>query len=105
MDETPDKSTPVDKAKVLKSAGQRQINLMWETTQKFIAQLVVVCSVIVSSLLSLRSLYSTDEATLSLANTALMFLVSTTSIVIGFYFGRTNHQRTGGVGSNGTETR
>ena len=40
------------------------------------------------------------EAQQAMANTSFMLLSNLVSIVVGFYFGRTNHQRTGGVGTS-----
>jgi len=64
----------------------RQINLIWEMTQAAIAVLIVVANVI-------AAFYLTTQNTL-LANAFFL--------VIGFYFGRTNHARSGGVGSTPT---
>jgi hypothetical protein len=62
------------------SLGQRRVNLIWEITQALIALAVTVATFIM--------LYVGKEAA---ALTNAFFLV------IGFYFGRTNHQRVGGV--------
>ena len=35
--------------------------------------------------------------------TAALFFSSSFTLVIGFYFGRTNHQRTGGIGGGTVE--
>ena len=63
------------------TAGQRRINLIWETTQACIAVLIVIANVI-------AAFYLPAQNTL-LANAFFL--------VIGFYFGRTNHTRVGGV--------
>lgn len=73
----------------LKTAGQRRVNLIWEGTQSLIAVAVTVTVLYVSAVLALRS----DLASALLLSNAFF-------LVIGFYFGRTNHQRTGGVGSD-----
>jgi hypothetical protein len=65
----------------LHTTSQRKINMIWEVTQAFIAITVVV------------------------ANIAAMFMLANPSemmgnaffLVIGFYFGRTNHERQSGV--------
>ena len=62
------------------SAGQRQINRIWELTQALIA-VTVTGAFIYASLIKIESR--------ALDNTFFM--------VVGFYFGRTNHQRVGGV--------
>lgn len=73
----------VEQASVLRTAGQRRVNLIWELTQASIAIGVTGTTLWVAS-----HSPATQEGLLSNA----FFLV------IGFYFGRTNHQRTGGVG-------
>lgn len=78
------------------SHGQRRINLIWEGTQALIAIAVTVTTLYVSSVL----------ATKGLADTASFLLLSNAFfLVIGFYFGRTNHQRTGGVGGDSAGSR
>ncbi len=62
------------------SYGQRRINLVWEVTQAAIALLVTGANVY-------AALNTIESSALSNA----FFLV------VGFYFGRTNHQRIGGV--------
>jgi hypothetical protein len=64
------------------SHGQRRVNLIWEVTQAGIALLVTIAQVYVAT-----KPEQFETATLSNA----FFLV------VGFYFGRTNHQKTGGV--------
>lgn len=77
-------------------AGQRRINLIWELTQAGIAMTVSVVTVYTAAKLSL----------LQPAQTAAFLLLSNAFfLVIGFYFGRTNHQRTGGIGANQTDSR
>lgn len=74
----------------LKTAGQRRINIIWEGTQAIIALLVTATTLYVSSSLSLRG-----------EGTAAFLLISNAFfLVIGFYFGRTNHQRSGGIGGD-----
>lgn len=82
-------------------AGQRFINRIWESMQAFIAGLVVVSGLYVSIRLSL--LYLIPEATeqqQTVAYAAFIVISNLVSNIVGFYFGRTNHQRTGGTGSN-----
>ena len=71
------------------TAGQRRVNLIWEFTQSVIALAVTGATLFVAGQLSLRD--ETQTAAFLLLSNAF-FLVS------GFYFGRTNHQRTGGIG-------
>jgi len=63
-----------------RTAGQRQINLTWEFTQAAIALMVVLATVI-------SGFMPKTENTTILANAFFL--------VIGFYFGRTNHARKG----------
>lgn len=68
------------------TANQRTINLVWETTQATIAVLVVGANVV-------GAFYLPNENTI---------LGNAFFLVIGFYFGRTNHARTGGVAQPST---
>ncbi len=74
-----------------KTEGQRKINLVWELTQAFVAIAVTLATLYTSVALALRDKVS-DASFLLLSNAFFL--------VIGFYFGRTNHQRIGGIGSN-----
>lgn len=71
------------------TAGQVAINLMWEKTQRIIALSVTgtacFCAVY-------QSLFAKNDK-----ESGNQFLFGVANLVIGFYFGRTNHQRTGGV--------
>lgn len=84
-------------------AGQRRVNLIWETMQAVIAAAVVGSSLVVSARIALLVLIPTaTEKQTAIANTAYMLISNLVSLVIGFYFGRTNHTRTGGVGTEKT---
>lgn len=72
----------------LVTAGQRKINLIWETTQAIIAVLVTAATLWVSAQLALRD--SPETAAFLLLSNAF-FLVVTAYVV------RTNHSKTGGV--------
>lgn len=85
-----------------KSAGQRQINLIWESTQMKIALSVIWSSLIVAAVLSVMGKWL-GTADMQLA--AIVFLFGVANLVTGFYFGRTNHQRSGGVGGENAGTR
>lgn len=81
--------------------GQRAINLIWETTQSRIAQVVVGGGVGLNSLVVVLVVFYDKEVTtaqLALVSICLQFINLTVGIVIGFYFSRTNHQNQGGVG-------
>jgi cobalamin synthase len=79
-----------------KTAGQRRVNIIWEVTQALIAIWVTGATLFVSSKLALKG--SGETA-------AFLLLSNAFFLVIGFYFGRTNHQRTGGVGGDVAGTR
>lgn len=72
--------------------SQRRINLIWEITQAIIA-----LTVIIGTIGTTVWLVTHDPTS---RTTAFTFMVGIVSTVIGFYFGRTNHQRTGGVDSS-----
>ncbi len=74
--------------------GQRRINLIWEVTQSGIALGVTSSTLYVAAKLSL----------FKPAETASFLLLSNAFfLVIGFYFGRTNHTRSGGIGPHTNE--
>jgi len=62
------------------TASQRRVNIIWEFTQAFIAVVVTLANVY-------AALAKIDSQPLN----------NTFFLVVGFYFGRTNHQRVGGV--------
>jgi hypothetical protein len=70
------------------SAGQRQINRIWEITQALIAGGVIGSVLYASVVITLRS---------DMDKTAFIFLTNIAFTIVGFYFGRTNHQKVGGV--------
>ena len=83
------------------SQGQRRINLIWERTQATIALGVTFVVLITACVLSLRGIDTTGNPTAP-GVAGFVFLSSVANLVIGFYFGRTNHSRTGGIGSEQT---
>jgi hypothetical protein len=90
----------------LKTSGQRRINLIWETTQMGITFLVIGTAMYTAGRISLLVLDpAATERTVSLAITAFVLISNATFLVLGFYFGRTNHQRMGGVGAAQDESR
>jgi hypothetical protein len=68
----------------LRTSSQRRINLIWEFTQGYIAIAVTTTTLIVSAALILKG---SSDSTQLLSNAFFL--------VIGFYFGRTNHARIG----------
>lgn len=73
----------------LRSAGQRQINMIWEFTQALIAGVVVLANIFF--IFALLFIPGASVAALS----AAQLLANAFFLVIGFYFGRTNHARIG----------
>jgi hypothetical protein len=73
--------------------GQRRVNLIWETTQATLAVLVTASTLYVAGKLALSERGS--EGAFLLLSNAFFAIVST-------YLTRTNHQKTGGVGSDDT---
>jgi hypothetical protein len=78
-----------EEQKAFTSSGQRRINLIWEITQALVALSVTGATLHVASVLSLSG---NDKMA------AFLLLSNAFFLVIGFYFGRNNHQRVGGVG-------
>lgn len=69
--------------------GQRKINLRWETTQATIAIAVTLTTLAVCAYLVIKG-----EG----ASGAFLILSNVFFLVVGTYFQRTNHTKTGGVG-------
>ena len=93
----------IEKAKI--SEGQRRVNIIWERTQQLIALSVVEVALIVAAFIVFRNVncdpaLSSDQCSSvsATAGVAFVFLASVANLVIGFYFGRTNHQKIGGPG-------
>jgi hypothetical protein len=72
----------------LHSASQRKVNLIWEYTQMSVALSVVVTTMIVGAYTGIA--IATDKPIPTILSVAF-------GTVVGFYFGRTNHQTVGGV--------
>lgn len=89
-------------AEDLTKAGQREINKIWENTQMKVALSVIWASLAVSGILAVGGKFL---GTPDLQLAAIVFLFGVANLVTGFYFGRTNHSRTGGVGASHDETR
>lgn len=73
----------------LRTASQRKVNLIWEYTQALIALMIVFANVIYIFLLLFVPILTSQAANASVLLANAFFLV------IGFYFGRTNHARIG----------
>lgn len=94
-------------ADILRTEDQRRISGIWERTQQVIALSVVVPTIFVASVLSVAAVLSPASSgeTRALGLTAFTLLATLTGSVIGFYFGRTNHQRVGGETTPTEEAR
>lgn len=77
----------------MQTAGQRRINLIWERTQGLIAVLVTATALATAGFMVVGGVETRVDK-------AFQLLGNTLFVIIGFYFGRTNHQRTGGVGEH-----
>lgn len=87
-------------------AGQRTINLIWETTQSRIALLVVCIGLGVNGIGVMAVLVFDRDISanrLAVISVCLQFINLTAGIVIGFYFSRTNHTNVGGIGPRKTD--
>jgi len=84
-------ATQRDKRIGLHNQSQRRINLMWETTQASIALSVVGANIAVLFV------------TLTNGTAKESMMANAFFLVIGFYFGRTNHTKTGGITARGNQ--
>jgi len=84
-----DAGTAEQQAAVLRTAGQRRVNLTWEITQAIVAIVLTTGVLIVAAILIIRGDARASDALLLLSNAFFM--------IISQYFTRTNHTRTGGV--------
>jgi hypothetical protein len=97
----------------LRSEGQRTISRVWEDTQMrlalltvggfMFAQSAVVMLVAIALVWNWASLAENPTAIavlIAVLSGSLGAIGSLASLVIGFYFGRTNHQRVGGPGGD-----
>ena len=86
----------------LTTAGQRTVNLIWETTQGRIALYVIVGAMLIDGIAILAALATGREMTAAVA-LALGVVSSLASGVTSFYFSRTNHTQIGGTGAKPSE--
>ena len=81
----------------LTTAGQRAINVVWETTQAKIALYVIVGTMVIDGGTILAAVATGHDLTAAVG-LALGFVNSLATGVVSFYFSRTNHAAIGGVG-------
>ncbi len=83
----------------LRTAAQRKVNFIWEFTQAAIAMVVVSATLAYNFIILFVKLptNNTEKAEVLLSNAFFL--------VIGFYFGRTNHARIGDQPRRGLDDR
>lgn len=86
----------------LTTAGQRDINRIWETTQGKIALYVIVGAMAINAAVLVLSIVTARDMTAAQA-LALGFVNSLATGVTSFYFSRTNHAAIGGMGNKPQE--
>jgi hypothetical protein len=83
----------------LRTASQRKVNLIWELTQASIA-----IGVVISNIVYVFTIIFVGELSAQAASASAL-LANAFFLVIGFYFGRTNHARIGDIGKGGLDDR
>jgi hypothetical protein len=86
----------------LTTAGQRTINLIWETTQGQISKYVILGAMGINGVVLIASMGTGRDMTAAQA-LALGFVNSLATGVVSFYFSRTNHTQIGGTGNKPNE--
>jgi hypothetical protein len=86
----------IREAGALRTAGQRRINLIWEVTQAAVAILVTLTTMVVVVAMIFQEGAATEKA-----DKGLQVLSAAFFLIIGFYFSRTNHTKTGGISGEG----
>lgn len=83
------------------SLGQRNINLIWETTQSRIALISIISSQLINIIVIMVLLFKegdTKSDVIAVITACIAAMNLTVGIIIGFYFSRTNHSAIGGTG-------
>lgn len=94
LDITPPATTTAEEDR--KTAGQRHINVMWESTQRNTAHIVTLAT-------ATACCYLIWKQDIGLATPAFVFLSNICTQVLTTYFQRTNHTKIGGI--SGTDSR
>lgn len=89
-------ATRVSDETSLRTSGQRKINLIWEVTQAIVTVMVVGATLYIAGRLAISD--STDRTV------AFLLLSNAFFMIVTFYYQRTNHIRTGGVGGRDVDT-
>lgn len=79
---------------ILRTSGQRKINLVWEATQAVVTIMVVASTLFIAGSLVLNGKDSDNRAA------AFLLLSNAFFMIVTAYYQRTNHTRTGGVGGS-----
>lgn len=92
-------ATRVSDETILRTSGQRRINLVWEITQAIVTVMVVGATLFIAGSLALSDVESNN-------NRAAAFLLLSNGffMIVTAYYQRTNHTRTGGVGGRDVDT-
>lgn len=84
---------------ILRTSGQRKINLVWEVTQAVVTVMVVGATLYIAGKLALSEGADGGDRT-----AAFLLLSNGFFMIVTAYYQRTNHTRTGGVGGRDVET-
>jgi hypothetical protein len=95
--------TANESERALRSKGQRDTSELWEETQRDLALLTVRGTVAAAFVAAIFGawLHIIDSVRMA----AFVFLYGIANLVVGFYFGRTNHTRVGGIGGDNAGER
>lgn len=88
--------TAAEDAEVLHAKRSGDINFTWEFVQAFLAVVVVGGDMVIFGILAIYPEAVRDDP---VQWAAIMFLSSIGNLIVGFYFGRTNHTRSSSAGS------
>lgn len=81
-----------------RAEGQRRTSMVWEETQREIALVTIRSTVAVAGIAGLFGAWLGVVDSVRMG--AFVFLYGVANLVVGFYFGRTNHERVGGPGGD-----
>lgn len=82
-----------------RTESQRWVNKLWESVQAFISVAVVTTALSVNARLAMLVISGeAKESQIASSSSANQNINILASLIIGFYFGRVNHQKESGVG-------
>lgn len=82
--------------------GQRDINRLWERTQSRIAMVVTFATIAIIGVAVIVSVWTGNAITPEILTLVNLLAVMTT-LILSFYFSRTNHSNQGGIGKQPPE--